>query len=375
MASHKYIRNVLAAVRRADRDFSLIDEGDKILIGLSGGKDSMALTYALSLYGKFAQKKFIIQPVYLDLGFPGGGNVDHLKDFCNRIGLNLIVNDSTFVYQVLLSHQGNKAHLPCSICSRMKKAAMNSVAKELNFHKVAFAHHSDDAVETLFMNMIHGGRVATFEPKMHLERSNMDFVRPLIYCKESDLANMCIEEGFDVRPSACPADKHTDRESIKNILKDLYHTYPESYENFKKSLTNYDYFKLFFDNIEYESEDNHSYALKPVLTADDIRGTSLANKKKKEGEVDFLILHKHKCVGEISYRFISDHKAEIFNLKGDDEVLEIAINQLSFRLSRVINPITIYLLGGKKSLKEKCGFTLTKEPTSSKERYLKKIKL
>ena len=169
MAKSKYLRNVLAALRHADQDFSLIDDGDKILLGLSGGKDSLALLKALSIYGLFSKKHFIVKPVFLDLGF-GGDGVKTLEDYCSSLGYELLVSDSRFVYDILKANTKPGKHIPCSICSRMKKAAMNNIAKDLGFNKVAFAHHSDDAIETLFMNMIHGGRVATFEPKMNLEK-------------------------------------------------------------------------------------------------------------------------------------------------------------------------------------------------------------
>jgi tRNA(Ile)-lysidine synthase TilS/MesJ len=189
----KYIRNVLAAVRRADRDFSLIDDGDRILVGLSGGKDSLSLLRALSVYGRFAGKRFEALPVYLDLGF-GQQDLGPLKDYCASLGFDLQLSDSRFVYDVLKAHQKPGKNIPCSICSRMKKAAMNRIARERGCNKVAFAHHNDDAIETLFVNMIHGARIATFEPKMTLERAGITFNRPLIYCREEDLRGQAQEE-------------------------------------------------------------------------------------------------------------------------------------------------------------------------------------
>ena len=143
----KAIRTVLACIRKADQMYNLINHGDKIMIGLSGGKDSVALTYALSLYQKFSHTDFVIQPVMLDLGFPGF-NPYEMNKFCESLGLKLMVVDNTEVYRILQIQQKDKEHLPCSICSRMKKASMNKIAKELGFNKVSFAHHADDAIET-----------------------------------------------------------------------------------------------------------------------------------------------------------------------------------------------------------------------------------
>jgi tRNA 2-thiocytidine biosynthesis protein TtcA len=357
----KYIRNVLAALRRADRDYSLIDEGDKILIGLSGGKDSLSLLRALSVYGKFAGKRFEIKPVYLDLGF-GNANIQGLKDFCQSLGLELYVSDSRFVYDILKAHTKPGKHIPCSICSRMKKAAMNNIAHTLGYNKVAFAHHNDDAVETLFMNMVHGGRVATFEPKMRLERAGITFIRPLIYCRESDLKNLALEEKLPVLASACPANGHTERETTKELLAQIYQTWPEAKDNFRSMLFNYQAFQLYFNDLEFESEEDHSYALKPIFFADDIRGTAFATSKKKEGEIDYLILHRHQRVGEIAYRHLSDHRVEIFHLKGPEEALSLAIKEILDQVSRLVNPVTFVCTGGSLELKSETGFTKKEEP-------------
>ena len=266
----KAIREILAALRRADQTYNLINHGDKIVIGLSGGKDSVVLTYALSLYQKFSHTDFIIQPVTLDLGFdnfdPSG-----LKDFCQSLGLNLIVADSKEVYPILLKQKElqNLNHLPCSICSRMKKAAINKVANELGFNKVAFAHHADDAVETLFMNAIYGSRVATFSPKMHLENANIDFIRPLLLCHERQIKQVIKEENLPVFDSHCPADKTTTREDIKQLLSEIYKKYPSSSENFVTLLSNYEHLDIWTNEI-YLKINQDGLCLKPVTTPMDM---------------------------------------------------------------------------------------------------------
>lgn len=260
----KAIRAILASIRKADKEFSLINKGDKILIGLSGGKDSLVLTYALSLYKKFSKCDFTIRPVILDLGF-GDFSPNKLKDFCASLGLDLIVNDSTFVYKAMLDHQVEGHHIPCSICSRMKKAAMNSIAKELSFNKVAFAHHRDDAIETLFMNEIYGGRMATFSPKMHLERSGIDFIRPLILASEKDIIKCAKEENLPILSSTCPADGHTSRQDVKDLLNKIYIDFPIARENLSGMLTNFEKMDLWDKEIFYQIEGS-DLSLKPVLS-------------------------------------------------------------------------------------------------------------
>ena len=262
----KAIREVLAAIRRADQTFNLINHGDKIIIGLSGGKDSVALTYTLSLYQKFSHTDFTIQPVVLDLGFDGFDPTG-LKEFCKSLGLELIVADAKEVYPILLKQKElqNLNHLPCSICSRMKKAAINKVANDLSFNKVAFAHHADDALETMLMNAIYGSRIATFSPKMHLEKANIDFIRPLILCHENQITKMIKEENLPVFDSHCPADKTTTREDVKTFLSSLYHSYPCAKENFLSMLTNYEQVDVWGNEI-YLKVDQDGLCLKPVIT-------------------------------------------------------------------------------------------------------------
>ncbi|MFA7378768.1 MAG: tRNA 2-thiocytidine biosynthesis TtcA family protein, partial [Bacilli bacterium] len=261
------IRKVLASIRNADSRFALINSGDKIVVGVSGGKDSLVLVYALHLYRKFAKSNFEIKPVILDLGFPGF-DPNPLKDYLSSLGLDLYVADAKNVYPILKAHQKEGAHLPCSICSRMKKAAINKVANELGYAKVAFAHHADDAIETLFMNEIYGGRVATFSPKMHLAKADITFIRPLILTREQDIIRCVKEEKMPVAPSPCPSDGLTTRQDIKNVLRDIYHQYPDAKENFLTMLYNYEQEDLWGKEIFYKLEGT-SLSLKPVITKED----------------------------------------------------------------------------------------------------------
>ena len=326
----KAIRTLLACIRKADQTYNLINHGDKIVVGLSGGKDSLALCYALNLYGKFSHTDFTIQPVTLDLGFPGF-NPEPLKDFCHSLGLELIVSDAKEVYEILSvqkEKQGLK-HLPCSICSRMKKAAINKVAKELGYNKVAFAHHADDAIETLLMNEIYGSRIATFSPKMHLENADIDFVRPFLLVREKDIKQFIKEENINVMGSSCPADKNTTREEIKDLLTDLYKKFPKAKANFLTMISNYEQEDIWSNEIYYQI-DQEGLTLKPVITPIDewnvinIRhqvfrleqGVSYEEDEILEEEKEaktYLIYLKDKPIGTIRYRFVNDaYKLERF---------------------------------------------------------------
>ena len=242
------LRKVLGALRQADEDFRLIEDGDRIAVGISGGKDSIVLLYALSIYQRFANKNFEIVGIHIDLGF---GNMDFqpTADFCKEHQISYVEYPSD-VYEILKQNLRKNGMLECSICSRMKKATVIKAAKENQCNKVAFAHHVDDAIETLFLNMIYGGRIATFDPKMKLTKTDMIFIRPFIYAREKDILRAAKKEGLPIVISTCPNDKYTKREDIKNMLQNIYKEYPSAYDNFKLMLSNTEKLKVFNKNNE-----------------------------------------------------------------------------------------------------------------------------
>ena len=358
----KAIRTVLACIRKADQRYNLINHGDKILIGLSGGKDSVALTYALSLYQKFSHTDFVIQPVIMDLGFP---NFDptSMRDFCESLGLKLIVVDNTEVYRILKIQQKDKEHLPCSICSRMKKASMNKVANEIGFNKVAFAHHADDAIETYMMNTLFGGRVASFSPKMHLARADITFIRPLIEVRESDIIKLVKEENLPVLDSHCPANQHTKREDMKNLLKDIYKKYPIAKDNLLTMLSNYEKEDIWGKEIYYQVNQD-GLTLKPVTTPMDMMHVlDIRNKvfvigqncpydievvPEEEKEANhFLIIYKDEPVGTIRYRQTAEREFKLERFAVLEEYRGHGYGKQAFlylvnKLEEDYNPCTIW---------------------------------
>lgn len=391
----KAIRTVLACIRKADQMYNLINHGDKIMIGLSGGKDSVALTYALSLYQKFSHTDFVIQPVMLDLGFPDF-NPYEMNKFCESLGLKLLVVDNTDVYRILQIQQKDKEHLPCSICSRMKKASMNKVAKELGFNKVSFAHHADDAIETYMMNTLFGGRVASFAPKMHLERADITFIRPLIHVRESDIVKLIKEENLPVLASTCPANMHTRREDMKNLLKDIYKKWPIAKDNLLTMLYNYEKEDIWGKEI-YRQINQDGLTLKPVTTPMDMMNVlnirnivfveeqncpydiEVVPEEEKEAK-HFLIYYKETPIGTIRYREVGDRTFKLERFAVLKEYRGHGYGKQAFlylvnKLEEEYNPCTIYfnaqyqLLGYYKSL----GFT--EEGETFYEANIKHIKM
>lgn len=249
----KALRIILASIKKADEEFNLINDKDKIVIGISGGKDSMVLLYSLALYKKYSHKKFTLIPAIIDLGFPKF-QIENIKNYIkSNLNLDLEVLDGRTVYPILKAQQEiqHTPHLPCSICSKMKKAIINKYANKINANKVSFAHHLDDAIETLFLNEIYGGRIATFTPKMFLENEKITFIRPLIYVQEQTIKKCIKEENIMIEKSNCPNDGITKRAEIKDILNSIYNTFDGSHDNFLNILLNKEKEDLFYNHFEY----------------------------------------------------------------------------------------------------------------------------
>ena len=300
----KAIRTILGLIRKADQEFDFFNEKDKVMLGISGGKDSMLLAYALNQYKNFNSVNFEIVPAILDLGFPGF-EAEPIKKYLKTIGLDLKVVNSKEVYQILKLQQKEGKHLPCSICSRMKKAAINKLANELGCNKVAFAHHGDDAVETLLMNEIFGGRVATFQPKMHLERADITFIRPLILIHEADIKKAIKEENIPAFSSHCPNEGITVRSEMKELLTKIYEKYPPAKKNFFSMLENYEEEQLFYSDIFYKIE-RKDISFKPVISATDARADLEIREKVgltnySNNLIRFVIYKLSKPIGVISF--------------------------------------------------------------------------
>ena len=241
------MKKLLSQIRKADQMFSLIEDHDKIAIGLSGGKDSSLLLYAMYLYRFLAKnslnKEFDIVGIHIDLNF-GEEDITPLLDWFSQYPID-IVHEPSKIADILKLNL-HKDRIDCSLCSTLKKGAVIKTAKSLGCNKVAFAHHADDAIETLVMNMIYGGRIATFDPKMFLTNSETTFIRPFCLSFESDIAKTCRQLEIPIIKSGCPNDGYTKRQDVKEMLHKIYHEYPQAKENFLLSLYNKEKVNLYF---------------------------------------------------------------------------------------------------------------------------------
>jgi tRNA(Ile)-lysidine synthase TilS/MesJ len=246
------LHTILGDIRKADQDYHLIDDGDRIAVGVSGGKDSMVLLTALHMYSKFADRNFEVVGIHIKLGFP---NMDfsEVVAFCQQQGITFYQFDSQ-VYEILKRNPDKEGNIKCSLCSKFKKATVIDAAKKLNCTKVAFGHHSNDAVETLLMNAIHGGKLATFLPKMYMSRTDTTFIRPLVYSYESDILSALERNQIPFVKSTCPNDGYTERQAMKDMLQEFYRSYPMAQKNFIRMLYNEDQVELWHREGDHRAE-------------------------------------------------------------------------------------------------------------------------
>ena len=211
------LQQVFSYVRKAIDDYHMIEENDKIAIGISGGKDSLTLLYALHGLQRFYPKHFDIHAVTVDLGFQNL-NLEEIKTLCSSPGVQYHIIE-TDIAKIIF--EDRKENNPCSLCAKMRKGALNDAIKAIGCNKVAYAHHKDDVVETMLMSLIFEGRFHTFSPVTYLDRTGLTVIRPLLYMNEADVIGFINKYQVPVVKSPCPADGNTKREYIKELLKHL----------------------------------------------------------------------------------------------------------------------------------------------------------
>ena len=207
------LQRLLSFTRRAVDDYQMIQSGDRIAIGISGGKDSLTLLYALKGLKRFYPNSFEIEALTVDLGYENL-NLDPIKKLCNQLDVNYTIIH-TDIGRIIFEDRKEKN--PCSLCAKMRKGAFNKKAKELGCNKIAYGHHKDDLVETMLLSLIYEGRFYSFSPVTYLDRMQLTLIRPLIYVNESDIIGFAHKYKLPVCKSPCPADGNTKREYAKKL--------------------------------------------------------------------------------------------------------------------------------------------------------------
>ncbi|MEA5018187.1 MAG: ATP-binding protein [Erysipelotrichaceae bacterium] len=229
-------RKILGSLRKADQDYDLINTNDKIAVGISGGKDSVLLLHALILYRRYVKKDYKIIAISIDVGFDN--DLSDIKQYFEELEIEFII-EKTKIKDILSKHLV-KGRLDCSLCSTLKKGALVKIAKEHGCNKIALGHNSDDAIETLLLNQIYGGKIATFSPSQYLSNENITLIRPFVYVHENDIKETVIKLSLPIVKSNCPVDGFTKRQAIKELLDSIYKTYPEAKKNFLHMLSNHE---------------------------------------------------------------------------------------------------------------------------------------
>ena len=212
------MKRILSYTRRGIDDYNMIQEGDKIAVGVSAGKDSLTLLCAMAYLRRFYPKKFELIAITVDMGFNEGMDLEPIKRLCEELDVPYHIVP-TEIYKIIFEVRTESN--PCSLCAKMRRGALHNAAKELGCTSVALGHHFDDVVETFMLNLFFEGRLGCFSPVTELSRVGIKLIRPMIYMPEKDVAEFAKKNQLPVVSSPCPADKNTEREEMKQLLRSL----------------------------------------------------------------------------------------------------------------------------------------------------------
>jgi tRNA 2-thiocytidine biosynthesis protein TtcA len=211
------LQQLLSYTRKAVDDYKMIEEGDKIAVGISGGKDSLTMLYALHGLKRFYPNHFEMEAITVNLGFENF-NPAPIQALCDELDVHYTMVD-TEISKIIFDDRGETN--PCSLCAKMRKGALNDIVKQLGCNKVAYAHHKDDMIETMLLSLIFEGRFHSFSPKTYLDRMDLTVIRPIMYVTEADVIGFKNKYNLPVVKSPCPMDGYTKREYAKNLVKQL----------------------------------------------------------------------------------------------------------------------------------------------------------
>ena len=213
---------MMGLVRRCADDYHMIEANDKIAVGVSGGKDSIALLVLLAAMREYYPQPYELTAISIDLGF--GMDFSPIAALCETWNVPFTVV-KTEIAPIIFDYRKEKN--PCSMCAKMRRGALNQALLEQGFSKIALGHHYDDAVETFMMNLLYEGRIGCFQPVTFLDRTGVTQIRPLMYLSEKTIANFVEREGLPVVHNRCPVDNRTKRQEIKELVASLQERYPD----------------------------------------------------------------------------------------------------------------------------------------------------
>ena len=228
------MQKLLGLVRRCVDDYDMIRAGDRIAVGVSGGKDSLVLLVLLAGLKKFFNKPFELEAVTIDMGL--GMDYSSVEALCRELDVPYTIV-KTEIAPIIFDHRKEKN--PCSMCSKMRRGALNQAILEKGFNKLALGHHYDDAVETFLMSLLFEGRISCFQPVTDLDRTGIVQIRPMLYIHEKTVDNFAVCQSLPVIENRCPVDKTTKREEVKQLIFGLSQTYPDLKERIFGAMQRY----------------------------------------------------------------------------------------------------------------------------------------
>ena len=216
------MQKLMGLVRRCVDDYHMIEAGDKIAVGVSGGKDSLVLLVLLAGLREYFDKPYDLEAITIDMGL--GMDYSGVQALCDRLEVPYTIVE-TQIAPIIFDHRKEKN--PCSMCAKMRRGALNQAILEKGFNKLALGHHYDDAVETFLMSLIFEGRISCFQPVTNLDRTGIIQIRPMLYIHERTVDNFAVRQNLPVLENRCPVDKTTKRTEIKELIYTLGQTYPD----------------------------------------------------------------------------------------------------------------------------------------------------
>ena len=221
------LNRILSYTRRCVEDYDMIQEGDRIAVGVSGGKDSLTLLAALAKLADFYPKHFTVEAFTLDMGHVDGGegmDFAPVAAYCEKLGVPYTILPSE-IHHIIFDLRKEKN--PCSMCAKMRRGVLHNAIRDRGITKIALGHHFDDAIETFFLSLFYEGRLSCFQPVTYLDRMGITQIRPLLYCSEWMLRTAAEVEELPVVFNPCPADGYTKRQEVKELIRALSKDYPD----------------------------------------------------------------------------------------------------------------------------------------------------
>lgn len=217
------MQQLLGRVRRCIEDYRMIEAGDRVAVGVSGGKDSLVTLLALARLRRFLPTPFTLEAITLEMGMP---EMDYtpVAQLCEALDVPY-TRINVPVYEILFEERKEKN--PCSLCAKLRRGSLNTALTERGISKIALGHHYDDAVETMMMNLLFEGRIGCFQPVTFLDRTGVTQIRPLLYCHEEEIQRIANREKLPIVHNTCPIDGHSRRQEVKELLASMEKTYPD----------------------------------------------------------------------------------------------------------------------------------------------------